>query len=76
MEPNEAGAVLIEDCQTGMRRKTGWDCRCEPLCGVCGNRKHTAIHGPFAATPTRGSKPYGHEFKGKLITQEETKTNG
>lgn len=52
------GAVDIEACPFFADRKR--TCRCEP-CARCGNRKHTAVHGPFAGEPP-GSKPWGHRF--------------
>ncbi len=53
------GAVDLDECPRRAGGKYG--CRCE-LCAVCGNRKHTAIHGPeMGGAP--GGKPYGHAFK-------------
>lgn len=36
-------------------------CHCTPLCAVCGNHKHTAIHGP-AAGEKEGGRPYHHAY--------------
>lgn len=60
MDVPEAGAVDWDACPT--RRYDGWNrCSCGE-CEMCGNQKHTAIHGPLLGQPP-GSKPYGHEFK-------------
>lgn len=37
-------------------------CNCEPLCSVCGFRKHTAIHMHCAGEKV-GDSPYGHEHQ-------------
>jgi hypothetical protein len=49
------GAVDFRECDRAVGR-----CRCG-RCAVCGNQKHTAIHGPLCGQPP-GSKPWGHRF--------------
>lgn len=56
---DEDGAVLFNDCTT--RKGRGRKCHCEPMCAICGNRKHKAVHGPCFGQPA-GSKPWGHKF--------------
>lgn len=50
------GAVSYDDCKTRKRRQ----CQCG-ICAVCGERKHTVIHGPSFGEKS-GSKPWGHKF--------------
>jgi len=54
-----SGAVDYAECpQNG-----GYYCRCG-LCRICGNQKHTAVHGPLYQAGS-GSPPYGHEYVAK-----------
>ena len=50
------GAVTYEQCPDG----GGMRCKCG-RCAICGNPKHTAIHGP-AFGGKAGDKPASHEF--------------
>lgn len=52
------GAVDLDACpsRTPKLRR----CRCEK-CDVCGQPKHSAVHGPSFGDPP-GSKPWGHEY--------------
>jgi hypothetical protein len=51
------GALNAEECPDYPNR-----CRCKPVCVVCGNKKHTAVHGGVLGDPPNG-KPYGHRFE-------------
>lgn len=53
------GAIDLDECpQCHPRQRRR--CRCGD-CSVCGNPKHSAIHGAsFGEKP--GSKPFGHKF--------------
>lgn len=56
IERTEAdGAIDLDE------RGCGLHCKCEPVCAVCGNRAHRAIHGPIFRQPP-GSKPWGHAY--------------
>ncbi len=58
-EPGEpVGAIDVKRCPLWGRHG---GCKCG-LCEVCGNQKHTAIHGPLMGEP-EGSKPWGHAFQ-------------
>ena len=62
------GAVDFSDCPM---MKRGKKCRCG-YCEICGNQKHTSVHGPLAGESS-GSRPWGHEYKpvetGKIRVQ-------
>lgn len=64
-----SGAIDFDECPSRSRR--GY-CTCEPVCSVCGYRKHTAIHGPHLDQPP-GSEPWGHEFLPKDASPTPTK---
>lgn len=57
-----AGAVNFKECPAG--RTASGRLRACPCgrCVICGEAKHTAVHGPVIDQPP-GSKPWGHEFK-------------
>ncbi len=55
----EVGAVDLTACPAWGKIKR-YHCRCGK-CKVCGNHKHTAVHGPSQGQPP-GSKPWGHQF--------------
>ena len=50
-----AGAIDFSECRTVRHC-----CRCAS-CAVCGNRKHTSIHGPYYGEQP-GSRSFGHDF--------------
>ena len=54
------GAVCRDDCEHPDYSYGSFRCLCGK-CTVCGNSKHTAIHGPIVGQPA-GSQPWGHEF--------------
>ena len=55
----ESGALDILSCPN---RDRWGDCRCTPVCAVCGWPPHSSVHGPiFRAEP--GSRPVGHEYQ-------------
>lgn len=56
MYDDASGAIDFDACPTWRNY-----CHCAK-CSVCGNRKHSGIHGPFKDQPP-GSKPWGHEFQ-------------
>jgi hypothetical protein len=58
----KSGAILYEDCTTRSGRGL---CQCG-RCEICGERKHTSVHGPVNGQG-RGSKPFGHEFVPKAV---------
>lgn len=61
------GAIDISECPTRRQVKTRYgttamlQCRCKPVCSVCGQHKHSAVHGPIYGQPP-GSVPWGHEY--------------
>ncbi len=66
---NHRGVAVDPDaCLTRRWRRRGCNCHCG-ACAVCGNAKHTAIHGGFFGEDP-GGRPYGHEFV-SLPTPEE-----
>lgn len=52
------GAVDLSACPT--RDRYG-RCRCKPLCVLCAQPEHCALHGPRQGEPP-GSIPFDHEF--------------
>lgn len=54
------GAVAYRDCPTRLLDRYR-NCLCKPVCAVCGQHKHTAVHGPLYGKQA-GSKPWGHMF--------------
>jgi hypothetical protein len=65
-EEHDDGAVDLDAC----RNRSAWgNCRCAPVCAVCGYPKHTGIHGPVFGQPP-GSKPYGHVFAPKRLAED------
>jgi hypothetical protein len=54
------GAINLSACPRPIR---GGNCGCRVRCLSCGERPHTAVHGPYYGQPP-GSKPYDHEFDG------------
>lgn len=70
-EMRERALERFEDCPTrldpdGKSRKYP-RCRCEPVCAVCGYRKHDAIHCPHPDDP---QKPYGCAFRARKAMGE------
>lgn len=56
---SEEGAVDMSECPKSGR--TYDKCKCG-YCLLCGNQKHTAVHGPLFGEPP-GSKPFDHKFE-------------
>lgn len=62
----EGRPVDVWACPT--RTLKFFNCSCE-ICAVCGNRKHTAIHGPVSGKP---DVLWGHAFVARDEPQRVT----
>ena len=64
-----SGAVDLKECPNKPGR-----CACGVVCGICGYRKHMAIHAPpLGGRP--GGKPYGHAYEPKRGTRHGSSTH-
>jgi len=42
--------------------RRGMECKCKPVCVVCGFGPHASVHGPrYGEEP--GGEPYDHEYQ-------------
>ena len=59
-----SGAIDFDECfGRKVRTSHGNPGRCScGVCAICGQMKHTAVHGPIAGQPP-GTKPYDHEYE-------------
>lgn len=60
-QPTKAEIILREQ-EHGECIASRWgNCHCRPVCRICGNRKHTAVHMP-ALNSTDGA-PFDQDFE-------------
>lgn len=57
---DQDGAIDFDECPKRLGHR-GQSCHCG-VCAVCGEAKHTAIHGPYDGQPP-GSRPWGHRYR-------------
>lgn len=56
------GAIDTDRCPTRFKGRNKTDCKCKPVCIVCGFGPHAAVHGPLYGQPP-GTKPWKHEYQ-------------
>ena len=62
------GVIFSDETEGAVALECDRPCRCEPLCAICGQRKHMAVHGPLFGQPP-GSKPWGHKYQSRDLGQ-------